>query len=151
MSKDSDLRRIMEREQFLELVASGVRPLRAGIEVGWSPHKTRRELKDPDFAELVSLAEDQLIEDIEATLFAQAKRGNMTAIQMVLYNKRPDEWRDVKRIEIQHDTKVQIGVIHSVKAAAAELLREKGVAAVQQLVAGDSGQGEVVDAEIIDE
>lgn len=139
----AELRNIEECTRFLELIRSGVGPLNAGLEVGWSPAKTRRMLKQPDFAELVSDANDQLDENIQGALARAAQNGNMTAIQMWLYNRRPEEWRDVKRIEVHNQTEISIGVVASVKQAAAELLREHGPRALQP--------GGMIDAEVIDE
>jgi len=140
---DTQLREIEECTRFLELVRMGVGPLNAGLEVGWSPAKTRRMLKQQEFGDLVADANDQLDENIQAALARAAQNGNMTAIQMWLYNRRPEEWRDVKRIEVHNQTEVSIGIVASVKQAAAELLREHGPKALQP--------GGVIDAEVVDE
>lgn len=140
---DTQLRDMEECTRFLELVRIGVGPLNAGLEVGWSPAKTRRMMKQPEFADLVADANDQLDENIQAALARAAQNGNMTAIQMWLYNRKPDEWRDVKRIEVHNQTEISIGVVASVKQAAAELLREHGPKALQP--------GGFIDAEVVDE
>lgn len=134
-----------QKEQFLELVATGVSPLNAGIQVGWSPAQTKRHLKDTDFKELIQEACERADATIEETLYAIAARGNLGAIQMWLFNRKPQEWRDVKRIEVKTSHTVQIGVVESVKQGALELLREQGVSALQALNAGD-----VIDAEIVE-
>jgi hypothetical protein len=126
-----------EREQretftFLEEIRVGTGPINAGVAVGWSPAKVRRLLNDPDFAELVSTAKERLHEDIEATVYRLAKNGHVKAIQMVLYNERSEKWKDVRHINVQQHSTLDIGVVESVKTAARELLREQGVAALQQ-------------------
>lgn len=126
-------------EIFIERVASGVPVVNAGIEVGWSPSKTRHLLKDPDFAEIVAGSIDRANATIEEALYAKAAAGNVAAIQLWLFNREPDRWRDVRRIEIRNDTRVSIAAVASVKAGVLELLREQGAEAMQEL-----GPGEIV-------
>jgi hypothetical protein len=121
-----------ETLMFLEDVRTGTGPINAGVAVGWSPAKVRRFLNDPEFAELVSTAKEQLHEDIEATVYRLAKGGHIKAAQMVLYNERSERWKDVRHINVQQHSTLDIGVVESVKTAARELLREQGVAALQQ-------------------
>lgn len=125
-------RRDMHR--FLEDLRVGVGPLNAAIAVGWSPAKLERMMKDPSFAELVNMAQEQLLESIEETLHKMAQGGHFKALQMVLLNKRPTVWRDIKHIQIEQTTSLDVGVVVSVKQAAIELLRERGVAALQPAV-----------------
>lgn len=136
---------IIEREMFVELLAGGVCSVNAGIQVGWTPSQTKRNLSDPGFKELVEAALERADGSIEEALYAIAKRGNLGAIQMWLLNRQPDRWRDVKRIEIKNDVTVSVGMIEAVKRGALDLLREQGVMAMQAL---DSG--EIIDAEVIE-
>ena len=132
------------REQFVELVAQGVAPINAGIEVNWSPHMTKKKLKDPEFADIVAGALDRANASVEEALYRRALAGNVSAMQMWLFNREPDRWRDVRRIEVRSDHRVSITAVESVKAGVLELLREHGVEQMQALDA------EIIDAEIIE-
>lgn len=130
---------IVERELFIELVASGTPPTLAGFEVGWTPRQTKLNLADADFAELIDYAKTRRDDRIEKTLYAIAEKGNMNAIAMILLNRRASDFRDIKRIEVKSEHTLQIGVVHSVKQGVLELLREHGVEALQV--------GSVIDAD----
>lgn len=127
-------REMRETQAFLEDIRTGTGPLNAGIAVGWSPAKIKRLLRDEAFAEMVDVARERLHESIEKTLYQLADGGHIKAIQMVLYNERADRWKDVRHINVEQHSTLDIGVVESVKTAARELLRENGVAALQQPV-----------------
>ncbi len=132
------------RERFIELVAMGVSPVNAGIEVNWSPMQTKRKMKEPEFADIIQGALERANASVEEALYARALAGNVSAMQMWLFNREPDRWRDVKRIEVRSDHRVSIGMVESTKTAVLELLRENGVGAMQALEAG------IIDAEIVE-
>lgn len=134
------------KETFLELVASGVPPVNAGIEVNWSPLHTKMVMRDPEFADVVMGALQRANASIEEALYNKARAGNVSAIQMWLFNREPDRWRDVKRIEVRSDTRVTVTSVESVKVGVLALLREQGVGAMQALEPGD-----IVDTEIVDD
>lgn len=134
-----------KREMFVELVARGVAPINAGIECDWSPAQTKARLKDVEFADIVAGALDRANATVEEALYARALAGNVSAMQMWLFNREPDRWRDVRRIEVRSDHRVSITAVESVKAGVLELLREHGVEQMQALDA------DIIDAEIIDE
>ncbi len=131
---------------FLESIARGVPFTLAGIEVGWSPHETARRLKNVEFAELVEVYRDLSIDRVEKKVYDMARDGHFPAIQMVLLNRRPSAWRDVKHIQVDQTSSVAEHVVQGVKEAALELLRAGGVAALQQGGALD----EIIDAEATD-
>jgi len=137
---------IVERELFLELIADGIPVNLAGFQVAWTPKQVKANLADPDFAEMVAAAEDRMIDSIEKALVDLARNKNLGAIQMVLYNKRPTLWKDVRRIEVKSEHTVNIGEISAAKAAVMQLLREHGTHALQP-----GGGLDVIDAEIIDD
>lgn len=141
---DTTFEELTAKEEFISLIARGVPPLNAGIHVSWSPAKTRAMLKDVEFAEIVKDAQECADGEIEQALFDRAAKGNVSAIQMWLFNRQPDRWRDVRRIEIRSEHKVQIGVVESVKVGVLDLLRSEGVGAMQAL-----GDG-IIDGEIIE-
>lgn len=136
-----------ELTRFLELIRSGAGPLNAGVEVGWSPAKVRRLQADPSMVELIDIARDRQLESIEETLNRMAKDGHFKAIQMVLFNRRPERWRDIKHISVEQHGTLDIGVVHSVKQAALELLRDRGVQALQPAAV----QREIIEAEVIED
>lgn len=121
------------RLSFLTKVTEGTPEFLAGIEVGWSPAEIRRTVMEPGFREAIDAAKECADGEIERTLHRLGVRGNMTAIQMWLFNRQPGRWKDVKRIEINQSTTVEISVLAAVKQGALELLRERGALAVQQL------------------
>lgn len=124
------------KDVFIDLVAQGVPAVNAGIQVSWSPARTKAMLRDPEFADIVAGALSRANASIEEALYAKALAGNVSAMQMWLFNREPDRWRDVKRIEVRSDTRVSITAVESVKAGVLELLREQGVGAMQALDSG---------------
>lgn len=131
MSDDVLFNDIVERDLFVELVADGVPEVNAGFEVGWTPAQTKRNLGDPMFREIVEAAKDRADGTIESALYRLARAGNLGAIQMWLYNRSPDRWKDVKRIEVKNDTTINLGIVASTKQAVMEMLRENGAASLQ--------------------
>lgn len=137
----------LERELFLMAVAAGTPPDLAGIEVSWTPRRTRLNLADPDFAEMVRMAQDRSLDSIELALYKLATEGkNLGAMQMILYNKRPVEWKDVRRIEVNQHTTISIGAVAATIEAAKALMREVGPAALQP-----GGALDIIDAESTEE
>lgn len=146
MKQELSAREAKQHEDFFELIRSGVRPLHAAVEVGWSPAKFRRLMRDQEFAELMATAEEMLDETIEESLYQQAVKGNFRAQQMWLLNRKGNTWRDVRHISIERNETLEVGVVLSVKEAAAELLRTQGVGALQP-----GGGLDVIDAEVVNE
>lgn len=142
---------ILQREMYLELRKDGVGPIEAGIQVDWTPAKTRQTLADPEFARLVKDSMQRLTETVVHSLIRQARKGNMAAIQMFLYNRDPENWKDRKMINVSGEittiTRVEIGVT---KTAVLELLAERGVGALQPPVMGELGSVIDVESEELD-
>jgi hypothetical protein len=136
---------MVEAERFLELVAVGVHPVNAGIEVGWSPAKTKAHMKEPEFADMVSGAIDRANASMEEALYQKGLSGNVSAMMLWLFNRAPDRWRDVKRIEVRSEHKVSVTAVESVKAGVLQLIREQGVGAMQALE--DPG---IIDGDVIE-
>lgn len=129
---DRELRELEQIEEFLNLTMEGEGPINAGIMVGWSPARTQRKLRnDTQFAELVALAEQRVLESIETVVIKLAKAGNMKAIQMVLYNRRSDRWRDVRHLEVRRHDEIEATVVLSVGEAMRQRLAEGNVAELQ--------------------
>jgi hypothetical protein len=127
---------LVERDLFVELVADGCNEISAGFEVGWTPARTARNLADPAFREIVETAKLRADGSIERALFKLAKGGNLGAMQMWLYNRQPERWKDVKRIEVKQDTTFLVSLVESTKRAVMEMLGEHGPGALQPSFAG---------------
>jgi len=56
--------------------------------------------KDRAFAEAVSEAESDAIGKVENALFEAAISGNVTAIQVYLYNRNPERWADRRSVRL---------------------------------------------------
>lgn len=110
--------------RFLERVREGCGPLNAAIEVGWTPAKFRRLERDPEFTELLTIARERMLEDVEEAVVAKARQGNLKAAQMVLYNQRSERWKDVRHIKVDQSGSLDVGVVVSVKQAMIEMLRD---------------------------
>jgi len=144
--KELSEREAEQHQQFFDLLRSGVRPIHAAVEVGWSPAKLKRLMKDREFVELMDMAEEMLDETVEESLYQSALKGNFRAQQMWLLNRQRAKWRDVRHIEVNSRERLEVGVVLGVKQAAAELLRSEGVQALQP-----GGELDIVDAEVVDE
>lgn len=120
-----------KRSEFLELVADGTPEILAAYQVGWTRKKLRLYMQDPVWREMVEFANDQMLDSVEKAMVQAAKKGNLGAMQMVLYNRRPDRWRDLRRIEVKQDVTVTTVEVNAAKQAALELLREHGIASLQ--------------------
>lgn len=129
---EATLREAMDVERFLESIAQGVPPILAGIEVDWTPRQTEARLADPEFKKLVDIYMDMSIDSVEKALHKLATGGHLGAIQMVLYNRRPDKWRDQRRVEIrtEHAAAPEL-VMAAREAIMAALNAPGGIAALQ--------------------
>lgn len=89
----------LKREAFIGYVRMGVRRVRASEMVGVHYSTVADALnRDPDFAADVSIAEMARVDEVEEALFETAINGNVVAQQVVLYNKRSDEWADQRML-----------------------------------------------------
>jgi hypothetical protein len=132
-------------EVWADAMSRGRGPLEAGAEVNWSPAKVRRLLADPGIANFLSDIENMKDERIEHRMFQGADAGNATLIMAWLYNRRPDRWKDVKRIVTETHVTADHTVVVNIREAVGGLLRTHGVAALQP-----GGQlDEILDAEVI--
>lgn len=91
----------IKKEEYLALLRQGhTRGLAASL-VGI--HRATVSIhmkKDNGFAKAVSEAESDAIGKVENALFEAAIGGNITAIQVYLYNRNPDRWTDRRNIRI---------------------------------------------------
>lgn len=122
---------IVERELFIDLVSHGTPPDLAGLEVGWTPRRTKRNMADPEFAELIAYAKIHRDDRIEKVLYEMALNHNFPAVQLILLNRRASEFRDVKKIEVVTTGSVVVEHVHSLKQGLRELMIEAGAEAFQ--------------------
>ena len=141
--------------ELLEKVRQGTPVELAGLEIGWLPAKTRSVIARLDLGELIAEAAQLADDSVVRALYRKAQSGNMTAIQMVLMNRRPREWRDVRKVEITGNVTVSTAEqIELDMARVRAILAEVGPEALQpggaieRLVAGDD---DVIDAEVVDD
>jgi hypothetical protein len=88
-----------KKAAYLEYLRQGLRRSKAAESVG--VHVTtvwRWAQRDPDFANAIDQAELDSCEVIEDALFQKAKGGHVTAIQVWLYNRWPERWRDRRNL-----------------------------------------------------
>ena len=109
--------------QFFERVQEGCGPLNAAIEVGWTPAKLDRLMREDDFADLLAIAQERLLEDLEEVVVRKARDGNVKCLQMVLYNQRSEKWKDVRHIKMERSTAADPTLVSSVKQAMVEMMR----------------------------
>lgn len=116
----------LKKTTYVRLLRQGVRRYKAAEIVGVSYPTVWTHLKsDPEFAEAVSQAEMAKLDEVEEALYETALAGNVTAQQVVLYNRRPDEWADQRMIKARQE-------LAAAEAAAAQV-QEGGPAAVEGL------------------
>ncbi len=88
-----------KREVYFEALREGARRTAAARAAGISSEWVRRTRKDdPLFAEQESQAELDANERVEDAMFRTALDGNVTAMQVWLYNRMPDPWADKRNV-----------------------------------------------------
>jgi hypothetical protein len=89
----------LKRQAYLDLLRQGTRRGAAAEAVGVHRDTIRNTmLADPEFAAAVDAAEMDANELVENSLFTQAVKGNTTAIQVWLYNRNPNRWKDQRNL-----------------------------------------------------
>ena len=87
-----------KREAYLELLRQGGRRHASARAVGITPDMVCLTMHaDPEFASAVNKAEMEANEFVESALFQQTQKGNVTAIQVWLYNRDPARWKDQRK------------------------------------------------------
>ena len=91
-----------KKAAFLDLLRSGTRRCAAARAVGIDRSTAYRHSRDdPDFAAAVEEAETEANEVVEDALFkAATEGGNVTAMQVWLYNRCPDRWQDRRSVKV---------------------------------------------------
>ena len=57
---------------------------------------------DTEYQAAVNQAEMRANELVEDALFHAARNGNVTAMQVWLYNRKPEDWRDMRGSRAEH-------------------------------------------------
>lgn len=92
------------RELYLQALREGKRRGAAAREIGM----TRQALwwvrqNDAEFGAAAEEAELEANEVIEDALYQAAQAGNVVAVQVWLYNRMPDRWRDQRNLRVGGD------------------------------------------------
>ena len=89
-----------KKDEYLELLRQGGRRYASAKAVGVTPQTVNAHVKDdPNFARAVDEAEMEANEQVEDALFMTATSGNVTAMQVWLYNRAPGRWTDKRQSE----------------------------------------------------
>jgi hypothetical protein len=90
-----------KKTAYLEHISNGHTRGYAATLVGLHRTTILRHMKDDkDFAQAVTEAEADAIGKIENALFEAAQSGNVTAIQVFLYNRDPKRWSDKRNVQL---------------------------------------------------
>lgn len=90
-----------KKEAYLEALRRGSLRGAAAKAVGvtrWTILHHARQ--DPEFAKAIEDAEMSLVQVVEDALYKAAVEGNVTAQQVILYNRAPDRWRDRRNVSV---------------------------------------------------
>jgi len=91
----------IKKDEYLELLRQGhTRGLAASLVGIHRATVSTHMKKDNGFAEAVSEAESDAIGKVENALFEAANSGNVTAIQVFLYNRDPKRWSDRRSVRL---------------------------------------------------
>jgi len=91
----------IKKDEYLELLRQGHTRGHAASLVGIHRATVGIHMKkDRGFAEAVSEAESDAIGKVENALFEAAISGNVTAIQVYLYNRNPERWSDRRSVRL---------------------------------------------------
>ncbi len=90
-----------KREAYLENIRQGQLKGKAAKNVGVDRTTVfKHARKDPEFAKAIEEAEMSLVEVVEDALYKTAVGGNVTAQQVILYNRAPDRWKDKRNLAV---------------------------------------------------
>jgi hypothetical protein len=119
-----------KREQYLTELREGARRGAAAESVGISRETARVWMRDnAAFREQVEQAEMDANELVEDALFQAASSGNVTAIQVWLYNRTPERWRDMRAREAVADAAKAAGLVTNLVAGLRSELADEDTAA----------------------
>lgn len=89
----------LRRASYVQMIRMGARRVKAAELIGVSYTTVRYHLeRDEAFRAEVETAEEARIDEVEEALYAAAINGNVAAQQVVLYNRRSQDWADQRRL-----------------------------------------------------
>jgi hypothetical protein len=92
---------IEEKKLYCDLLRKGRRRGLAARELGFDYITIYKHIQlYPTFEADVKLAEHEANQSVEESLFQAAQSGNVTAAQVWLYNRMPEEWKDKRAVEL---------------------------------------------------
>ena len=95
-----------KKKEFLNMLREGQRRGAACAATGITRETFRQHYNsEPEFADAVNQAEMEANELVEDALFQAAIAGNVTAIQVWLYNRDSDRWADKRQTKMEHTGK----------------------------------------------
>lgn len=131
-SFDADRKRL-----YVKAIRRGARRRTAAEAVGVGTETVWRHMRDDDaFNKQVLEAEESRVDEVEAALYESAIQGNVTAMQVVLYNRRSDEWADMRQLHARleaakvADNAIDVGSREDVRASLRDKLAALQVAVV---------------------
>ena len=90
-----------KKQIYLDLIREGKGRVLAAREIGVNIKTVDRHMaSDSDFKKAVSLSETEVNQKVENALYEAAVSGNVTAIQVWLYNRDPKRWADRRNIQL---------------------------------------------------
>lgn len=100
--RDASIKFIAEvRAQYLDLLRTGKRRGAAARQLALDPGTVRAYAQQHvEFRQDRRVAEAEADEIIESALFDTAKDGNVRAIEVWLFNRKPNTWRDKRQVGI---------------------------------------------------
>jgi hypothetical protein len=111
----------IKKEEYLNLLRNGGRRHVSARTVGIDPTTVLDHMnKYPEFADSVSRAEMEANEMVEDALYQAAVAGHVTACQVWLYNRIPQNWADKRNIKVQGDANNPVQVHTTVDPAELE-------------------------------
>jgi len=114
----------IKKDEYLALLRQGhTRGLAASLVGIHRATVSTHMKKENGFAEAVSEAESDAIGKVENALFEAAMSGNVTAIQVYLYNRNPERWTDRRSVHLGARTR-QLIVTPETSQALKETARE---------------------------
>ena len=113
------------QDAFCDLLKEGVGRTAACKKLNVARSTFNRHLNsNQKFNEAVHAAEMDANEVIEMALFSTAKKGNVTAQQVWLYNRSPERWQDKRNVTVGGDKENPIEVHTKVELSLNEILAE---------------------------
>lgn len=136
---------ITRRHSFVEHLARGYGSIHAGLAVGWSEYQIKSVLAEPEMAAIVATINEFKNDTVEYSILRSAQAGNSMAQKMWAHAKMPERGWVEKRTHVI-EGQARVDVVHSVKTALMETLREPGaIAALHAASESDIVDGEVVE------